>query len=296
MVFLLKFCEVIVNIFPILLNNLWLQVTFYIKLLVHIYLNKMGWLRAIIDILLKQLTLFYSWWGSSIILGDVVLTTCYLINHMPSSSLDNKISFHFISSWTSSSLTYKGFWVYKLSHWSHKCVYLGFTRSQKGYKCFSPSLNRYFVYVGVTFNESCFYFKSHSYSTESPSNIVIVPSIVNILVLCDLLGVPCSSLVSSPPLIQVYNYRHRPQQPSSDSTQVPIIVSPPDPTIESPLQTNDLPIALRKGICSTRSPFPYYIAWSYNRLSSPFYICLSSISSVTIAKYVHDALAHPCLR
>jgi len=79
----------------------------------------------------------------------------------------------------------------KLSPWSHKCVFLRFTISQERYKCFSPSLNHYFVYADVTFNESTFYFQSHSHSTESPSHIADIPSIVNILVICDLPGVPC---------------------------------------------------------------------------------------------------------
>jgi len=39
----------------------------------------------------------------------------------------------------------------KLSFLSDKCVFLGFKKSQKGYKCFSPSLNQYFVFLDVTF-------------------------------------------------------------------------------------------------------------------------------------------------
>ena len=39
-------------------------------------------------------------------------------------------------------------------------------------------------------------------------------------------------------------------------------------------------IALRKGICSTRSPSLNYTPLSYDRLSQPLYICLSSISCV----------------
>jgi len=70
-------------------------------------------------------------------------------------------------------------------------------------------------------------------------------------------------------------------------------MSPLDPTTESPFPQSDLPIALRKGIRSTRNPSPHYIALSYHRLSSPFYVCLSSIFSVTIPKSVRDALAHP---
>jgi len=50
----------------------------------------------------------------------------------------------------------------KLSPISRKCIFLGFTRSQKGYKCFSHSLNRYFASTDVTFNEFSFFFKGPS--------------------------------------------------------------------------------------------------------------------------------------
>jgi len=134
--------------------------------------------------------------------------------------------------------------------------------------------------------------------------------------ICDLPSVPCTSLVSAPPPLQVYSCRHYPQQPANDSSQVSTTVSPPDPTTESPpdpttesppdpttesppdpttessLPSSDLPIALRKGIRSSRNHFPHYIALSYHRLSSPFYACLSSISSVTIPNSVRDTLAH----
>jgi len=133
--------------------------------------------------------------------------------------------------------------------------FLGFMRSQKGYKCFSPSLNHYYVFADVTFNESYFYFKSSSHSTDSPSNIVNIPNTVNIPMICDLSCMSYTLSVSAPPPLQVYSRRHRPQQPSSDSTQVLTIMSLPDLTIESPLPPSDLPIYLRKGICSRHNPF-----------------------------------------
>jgi len=87
--------------------------------------------------------------------GDVVLSACYLINRMSSLVLDNKIPHSILFPHDPlHSLPPKVFGstcivhnfsldLDKLSHKSHKCVFLGFTRSQKGYKCFSPSLNRY---------------------------------------------------------------------------------------------------------------------------------------------------------
>ena len=86
--------------------------------------------------------------------GDAILTACYLVNHMLFSVLDNNIP-HFIlfpheplhplplRVFESTYFVHNfspGF--DKLYPKLHQCVFLGFTRSQKGYKCFSPCLNR----------------------------------------------------------------------------------------------------------------------------------------------------------
>jgi len=168
----------------------------------------------------------------------------------------------------------------KLSVRSHKCVFLGFTRSQKGYKYFSPSLNRYFISADVTFTESSFYLKSlSSLIASSSSQIHICDSPV-------MSSVPIES-PPSPPL-KVYSRRQTFQCPPSDSPLVLDLPSPLAPTVEP-----DLPVAIRKGIRSTRNPSPHYTALNYHRLSQPFYYCLSSIYSVSIPKSVRDALAHP---
>jgi len=94
-------------------------------------------------------------------------------------------------------------------------------------------------------------------------------------------------LPPSPPL-KVYSRRQTSQRPPSDSPPVPDLSSPPALTVEP-----DLPVAIRKGIRSTRNLSPHYTTLSYHRLSQPFYACLSSISSVSIPKSVGDVLAHP---
>ena len=131
----------------------------------------------------------------------------------------------------------------KLSPRSHKCVFLGFTRSQRGYKCFSPFLNRYFVSADVTFNEFSFYFKSQS-SPLTPSNPDNSSNTFNIPIVCDPLTVSSPSVLApqspaAPPPLQVYSRRNRSQPPPCDSTPVPTTLSPPALTPES-----DLPIAL----------------------------------------------------
>jgi len=195
---------------------------------------------------------------------------------MPSSVLDDKIP-HFIlfPHDPLHSLPPKVFastcFVHKLSPKSHKCVFLGFTRSQKGYKCFSPSLNCYFISVDVTFSESSLYFKSCPSPSMSSSNQVNIPLVVP--------SAPNDSPL--PPTLQVYSRCQTSHRPSVDFILVPTPHPPPAPTVEP-----DFPIAIRKGIHSTRNPSPHYTTLSYHKLSQPFYTCLSSISSVSIPKYV----------
>ena len=102
--------------------------------------------------------------------GDVILSACYLINRMSSLVLNNKLPHSILfpheplhllplKVFGSSCFVHNfGPGLDKLSLRSHKCVLLGFTRSQKGYKCFSPSLNCYFISADVTFTESSFLF------------------------------------------------------------------------------------------------------------------------------------------
>jgi len=194
--------------------------------------------------------------------GDVILSTCYLINRMLSSVLNNKIPHSILfpheplhllplKVFGSGCFVHNfGLGIDKLSTQSHKCVFLGFTRSQKGYKCFSPSLNRHLISAYVTFIESSFYFKSLSSPPVSPSNQV------HITIVFDTLNVSSVSKDSShPPPLQVYS-------PSNDSLLVPALLPPPTLIVEP-----NLPIAIRKGICYTCNPSPHYTALSYQRLS-----------------------------
>ena len=44
--------------------------------------------------------------------------------------------------------------VFKLDPKSLKCIFIGYSRVQKGYKCYCASLRRYLVSAGVTFLEN----------------------------------------------------------------------------------------------------------------------------------------------
>lgn len=91
--------------------------------------------------------------------GDAVLTACYLINRLPTSTLKFKTPIEILQqlypmSRFFSSLPPKVFgcvaFVHdkdhhksKLDPRSLKCVFLGYSPTQKGYKCFHPPTRKY---------------------------------------------------------------------------------------------------------------------------------------------------------
>ncbi|KAJ7971561.1 Retrovirus-related Pol polyprotein from transposon TNT 1-94 [Quillaja saponaria] len=213
--------------------------------------------------------------------GDAVLTACYLINRIPSSTLHNKIPYSIIfTNHPLYSLPLRIFgcicFVHdlipgqdKLSFKSFKCIFLGYSRLQKGYKCYCPDKNRYFISVDVTFFEESSFF---------PSTIPESPSISEALSVPYLGPNDCVSSASLPDL-------------PADIVDVP----DDSPSILTPSRASDpaSPPILRKGTCSTRNPYPIYTFFSYHRLSSPYYAFVSFLSSIFVPKSTSDALAHP---
>ena len=97
--------------------------------------------------------------------GDAILAACYLINRMPSSVLHDQIP-HFILLLTQP-LFYLPPRVFgcvcfvhiltprqdKISAKAMKCVFLGYSRLQRGYRYYFPDTNRYFISADVIFFE-----------------------------------------------------------------------------------------------------------------------------------------------
>ncbi|RVW60977.1 Retrovirus-related Pol polyprotein from transposon RE2 [Vitis vinifera] len=149
----------------------------------------------------------------------------------------------------------------KLSTKAMKCLFLGYSRLQKGYRCYSLETHRYFISADVTFFED-----SPFFSTTSESL----------------------------PVSEVYHRRPCVVAPlpfaEAPADSLPIPSASPAPALPSP---NDLPIAVRKGTRSTSNPHPIYNFLSYHRLSSPYSAFVSAISSVSLPKSTHEALSHP---
>ena len=65
-----------------------------------------------------------------------------------------------------------------------------------------------------------------------------------------------------------------------------------DPAPTTYLPTPSQPLALQKGIRSTRNTNLHYTFLSYHRLSSPHHAFVSSLSSISIPKTAGEAIFH----
>lgn len=239
--------------------------------------------------------------------ADALSTTCFLINRMPSVVLDGmsplsvlfptkslfpvdpKIfgSTCFVRD-TRPHLT-------KLDPKSLKCVFLGYSRLQKGYKCFSPTLNRYIVSRDVTFHENIPFFPMTNCSNPRVSDDLLVYTIP-----APESPSPCNSTQreehTKPPIIHVYR-RQRPTStpdpipssstdPSTDETPAMSDSSPSD-TLEPDL---DVPIALRKGKRSCTYPIASFV--SYGKLSAASRSMISTLDTIHVPKTIGEALNH----
>ena len=122
--------------------------------------------------------------------GDAILAACYLINRMSSSVLHDQIP-HSILLPNQPLFCLPPpifgcvYFVHiptpgqdKLSTIATKCVFLGYSRLQKGYRCYSPDTNRYFISTYVTFFEDSSFFSSAARSLvpDALSIPLVLPS------------------------------------------------------------------------------------------------------------------------
>ena len=225
--------------------------------------------------------------------GDAILVACYLINRMPSSVLHDQIPHSILL--PTQPLFYLPPRVFgcicfvhiltprqdKLSAKATKCVFLGYSCLHRGYRCYSPDINRYFISADVTFFEYSSFFSS-----------VVSPSALDVLSIP--LVLPSPDFPSPPPYVvprplQVYTRRPRPPaRPLVDSSLMP--QSSPAPV---PQPSDDLPISIRKGTRSTSNPHPVYNFLSFHRLSLPYFAFVSTLSFVSTPKSTSEALSHP---
>ena len=120
--------------------------------------------------------------------GDAILAACYLINCMPSSVLHDQIPHSIIFP---NQLLFClpprvfGYICFvhiltlgqdKLSTKATKCVFLGYSRLQRGYRFYSTDTNWYFISVDVTFFEGSSFLSSEEH--PHVSDVLHVPLVL----------------------------------------------------------------------------------------------------------------------
>nr|KYP45441.1 Retrovirus-related Pol polyprotein from transposon TNT 1-94 [Cajanus cajan] len=223
--------------------------------------------------------------------GDAILTACYLINRMPSSVLSNQIPYTIL--YPQKDLYPVPLHVFgctcfvqdftpgkdKFSAKSLKCIFLGYSRLQKGYRCFCPQLQRY---IDVSFFKSSSPFFSEDITSHT--SLDDQPTIPT----------PALAVVTDPPPLLVYQRTTRHPQVVPSTTPPASFSAPTDslampPALEHPLP--ELPIAIHKGIRTTRNPHPLYACTlSCHRLSPSYFSFVSSLDSVSIPKSTGEAM------
>ncbi|KAJ9707458.1 hypothetical protein PVL29_002475 [Vitis rotundifolia] len=241
--------------------------------------------------------------------ADAVSTTCFLINRMSTVVLKGDIPYKVIHPQKSLFPIEPRIFCYtcyvrdtrpsvtKLDPKALKCVFLGYSRLQKSYRCFSTDLNKYLVSTDVVFSKDTFFFSSPTSSASKEKNeewlvyqVVnskptggqssMVDSDTSLAHLGTVVDVPTATF--KPPIIEVYS-RHL----VTTDTCPALAPSPSNPSSDL-----NLPISLRKG--KRQCKFAYSIAnfVSYNHLSSSSSVFVAFIDSISVPKTVTEALNH----
>ena len=109
--------------------------------------------------------------------GDVILTACFLINCQPSKILQFQTPIFVLNKCFPQSRIFSELDLHvfgctafvhnlnpsrrKLDPRSFRCVFLGYSSTQKGYRCYYPILKKYFVSHDVTFFEHLSFFSKN---------------------------------------------------------------------------------------------------------------------------------------
>ena len=162
-----------------------------------------------------------------------------------------------------------------------KCVFLGYYRLQRGYRCYSPNTNRYFISADVTFFEDSSFFSSAV--RPSAPDVLSIPLVLPSLYFPS----PPPNVVTRP--LQVYT--RCPPPPTGPRVDSSLMSQSSPASVRQP--SDDLPITIRKGTRSTSNPHPVYNFFSFRRLSLPYFAFVSTLSSVSTLKSISEALSHP---
>ena len=179
----------------------------------------------------------------------------------------------------------------KLAPRAQKGVFVGYSRTQKGYRVYFPDRRQYVTSADVTFHEDVPYFTSTP-SGDDLSSPSLLPSVSTTPVIDLPMTVSIPLPEVSPPSASL------PSDPSSEleSSSSPIATIPaplsPPPSPPPPVSDLDLPIALRKGTRQcTQYPIAHHV--SPARLSPSYQSLALAVLTESIPKSYIEALQVP---
>ena len=71
-----------------------------------------------------------------------------------------------------------------------KCIFLGYSRVQKGYRCYYPSLRRYLVSIDVTFLENVPFSLPPTHTSQGEDDDLLVYTLASSIVSSELAPIP----------------------------------------------------------------------------------------------------------
>ena len=205
--------------------------------------------------------------------ADAVSATCFLIKRMPSSVINWTAPYPQLFPNNPLFPSYPkvfGFTCFvrdvclqnsKPDPKSLKCIFVGYSRVQKRYKCYCPTLRRYFVSTDVAFFETTPFSLPSIVTSQGEEEDLLVYTRATPIVSSEPILVPAQV---KPPIIQVYTWRQHP----------PFSSPPPTDLTSYPVLSDDFLIALRKDKRQCAHPISSFCSSDHLSLHSTFYFVL----------------------
>ena len=303
--------------------------------------------RKIGDIMNKSRTLLIDAHMPRNLWGFSVMTSVTCINRIPSKTLDMKspievLELLFPTVKLKNGLKSRIFgcvgYTYstdpkrdKLSPKAHRCVFVGYSSTQKGYKLYHPITKRVFVSKDVIFDEAKYYYNSKAYEKDSlldypTEKLLSEPSnhqdSSEIPIVVEMLSNEGANITSEKeasteivPYTKVYVRKNKlSKEPAVEGEISDISNSEPKEVENEPLNLEepaltpvsngseeeieidvDWPIAIRKGQRKCVKPLPYNIVnyLNFDKVSNDYKCFLTSIRNIDIPNNVSQALQDP---
>ncbi|RVW38886.1 Retrovirus-related Pol polyprotein from transposon TNT 1-94 [Vitis vinifera] len=257
--------------------------------------------------------------------GQAVLTAAYLINRMPSRVLKfqtpcQTLLKSFPTTRLISTVPPKIFgcsvFVHinqqhrsKLDPRSLKCIFLGYSSNQKGYKCYSPVTRKFYNSMDVTFFETQPYYPKNDIQGENSTQeyqFWDLESFSESPITTEN-HIPPESFNQPESIVDLWDKEHIQEEteeralsqqtheaePGPNPSKLPGN-NAPDGTVDSELENDilNMPIAWRKGVRScTQHPIGNFI--SYDKLSPTFRAFTSSITDIQVPQNIQEAFKYP---